>query len=233
MNIVALHGFLGKPSDWDGFFNEDRLQKIDLFNSPSIPSAAYLKDAARFFNEQTNLNGPKMLLGYSLGGRFALHALIDSPTKWQAAVIVSAHPGLREIQERQMRLSSDALWAKRFESEPWDSLMESWNSQAVFNQKKPPWNRQEIEFNRASLSNALKYWSLGHQENLKPLIETLPMPILWVSGEEDLKAVTAAQDINLLNKKSQIWIAPKASHRVPWEAKKQFLSRFNQFRETL
>lgn len=63
MRIVALHGFLGLPSDWD-----------------------FLREAG--FDVVTPPRQGDVILGYSRGGRLALQALLNG-AKYEAAVLVS------------------------------------------------------------------------------------------------------------------------------------------------
>src|SRR5690606_6539540 len=97
--------------------------------------------------------GSRILVGYSLGGRIALHALRDSPDLWQAAVIISAHPGLVLEEDRVVRKKADQEWAKRFMHEDWDLLMKSWNSQPVFKNGSQPLLRHERDFDRKKLAS--------------------------------------------------------------------------------
>jgi len=79
MTIVALHGFLGRPSDWD--FLRDAGLDVDARELDDIPRSG------------------ETLLGYSMGGRLALHALLDG-AKFERAVIVSSGLGLENEADR-------------------------------------------------------------------------------------------------------------------------------------
>ena len=109
----------------------------------------------------------RVLLGYSLGGRLALHTLLDAafihPGLWDAAVIVSAHPGLSvgSANERSLRIAADERWAERFERDPWPRLVNDWGAQPVFCGKPWPLARHERDFDRDELRSALSSWSLG------------------------------------------------------------------------
>ena len=73
-----------------------------------------------------------MLLGYSLGGRLALHALLHAPELWAGALVVGADTGLADPKEREARVRWDAAWAERFLNEPWEDVLRDWDAQAVF-----------------------------------------------------------------------------------------------------
>ena len=233
-HLYPLHGFLGRPQDWH--FLQGPIQatfcpiSLDKIASPT----AGLQEWGRHFNQQIPLQGssPNILLGYSLGGRLALHALINSPHLWQAAIIVSAHPGLKTREDKRDRLEHDHRWAQRFLEEPWPALMDSWNSQSIFQgQRMDP--RAETDYCRQSLHEQLIGWSLGNQDDLSEAICTLFIPILWVVGERDLPYRQLADTLHLKHPLSKHWCASKVAHRIPWESSSEFINEINQFIHTL
>lgn len=227
--IYALHGFLGLPSDWD---NLDLPKKaIDIF-SFGTPSADFsLQDWAKSFNQIISATTPHLnniLLGYSLGGRLAMHALVDNPSLWKGAVLVSAHPGLPDTQQKKIRLEQDEAWAQRFENEPWDPLMTSWNSLPIFAKSQKIF-RKETDYNRNQLANTMRFWSLAHQDNLIPALSQFKMPLQYIVGECDKAYSTLAGNLSHTLPKAKIWIAPKTGHRVPWDSPESFNKKVNQF----
>ncbi|MEC7840022.1 MAG: alpha/beta fold hydrolase [Chlamydiota bacterium] len=218
--LTCLHGFLGTPSDWD-FLPYENIVKPNLFSSPPRPFCSWAK--------QFNQNLPKadnILLGYSLGGRLAIHAMIDAPQKYSCAIIISSHYGLKNEQEKLERLEKDASWAKAFQNDSWDVLMEKWNNQGVFNDKVI---RRERDYNRNNLAEAMLTWSLGEQLYLKKEVERLKIPILWIAGENDRKFKLIAQSLSLSHPESVIWIAKESGHRVPWQQQAIFLKQIDNF----
>lgn len=141
--VYCLHGFLGLPSDWDflGTLQETALEKVDIFQVLSPATAGGIKPAiagasmmdwAEVFNHQVSQKPEKrILLGYSMGGRLALHALVRNPSLWAGAIIVSANPEPLP-EERAPRLIADENWAQRFENEPWDQVVSAWENHPVY-----------------------------------------------------------------------------------------------------
>ena len=168
-------------------------------------------------------------MGYSLGGRLALHALVDRPGLWDAAVIISAHPGLKNQEEKEDRLKSDERWANRFLSESWGSLMEEWSAQSVFSGESSLPSRDENAYSRTTLAESLVGWSLGRQEDLRSKIEKLSIPVLWVVGEWDRKFVSIAKELKFSHPNSKVWIASEAGHRVPWQQTNAFSQELKTF----
>lgn len=233
--LYALHGFLGQPSDWKALLHEHDLQGIlqavDIFNSYPIKS---LSQWAQSFNKtvelrRKNKKTPHLLMGYSLGGRLALHALIQKPLLWDAAVIVSTHPGLSSEKERSQKLISDEKWAGRFQNEAWDVLMGDWNGQSLFYNDPFKFERKEEDHSRKVLANVLRNFSLARQDNLIPSLANLNLPILWIAGEKDFPYAMQAKKLSFKHPISRIEIIPDAGHRLPWQIPQQFLTLLIQF----
>jgi 2-succinyl-6-hydroxy-2,4-cyclohexadiene-1-carboxylate synthase len=214
-SIHALHGFLGSPQDWVDF-PLPNLHRCDLYANGKPEQKFGLLEWAMHFNLGV-LKQKGILMGYSLGGRLALHAVLDAPDLWRAAIIISAHPGLSSDVERQQRKREDEGWAERFLNEPWEDLMKGWNARTVFGGKSHASQRLEHNYDRINLANTLRYWSLSQQNDLLPEIKKLDIPILWVAGELDSRYAAVASRLTLRHPQSKIWIAPASGHRVPWE----------------
>lgn len=232
--LWCLHGFLGSGKDWEPlapFLSPRRdlvLHSPDLLASPAeIRRFQYW--ARKFNREAASLEGTPILLGYSMGGRLALHALLQPSSPWKGAVIVSAHPGLRFPEERRARLVRDEKWARRFEKDPWEDLLSDWNAQPVFRGKDiiPP--RAEEDFSRKALAKALRTWSLGKQEPLMERFGEIQVPVLWIAGEEDAKYAEIGRRAARLLPRGIFEALPGAGHRAPWDAPEAFHGAVHKF----
>lgn len=225
-SLWALPGFLGLPSDWD-FLKINQTVGVDL----SLFPLTGLHDWAKCFNKHALLNKskPAVLMGYSLGGRLALHALLDATECWDAAIIISTHSGLKTEDERKKRLLHDQEWAVRFISEDWRNLMTSWHSQKIFNGDSFHFERFEKDFRRSFLKEALTHASLGNQDDLKCRIADLPMPLLWITGENDHKFSEIADNLDFSNPLSRHIVIANSGHRVPWEEPDLFKQHVQNF----
>ena len=200
--ITAVHGFLGLPSDWN-FLREAGLE-VDARRAGDIPPAG------------------DVLLGYSMGGRLALHALLGG-ARYRQAVIVSAGLGIEGETERAARRAADETWARRFESEEWDSLLRDWNAQAVFGGHSQP--RREQDFDRNDLARALREWSPAVLPPIAERLHEINIPVLWIAGERDSRYVEVGRRAVSLLPHAELWICPAAGHRVPWEQPEIFVRR--------
>jgi 2-succinyl-6-hydroxy-2,4-cyclohexadiene-1-carboxylate synthase len=207
MTITALHGFLGLPTDFNFLRDE-----FDLVTPPldAIPPVG------------------DVLLGYSLGGRLALHALL-SGARYRKAVIVSAGLGIEGDQARAARRAADEVWAQRFEDDPWDELLRDWNAQAVFGGHALA--RDERAYSRAALAHALRAWSPAALPPVQARLRELDLPILWITGARDVKYAAEGERAVALLPQGELAVIADAGHRVPWEAPQEFRERLRAFVE--
>lgn len=226
MHLYALHGFLGRPEDWK-ILSPLSYTAVDLSQGPA--NASLLQWAEAFNLETVGQKAKRVICGYSLGGRLALHALLQNPSQWDAAILVSTHTGLSSREERENRLTSDYLWAERFETEPWEPLMKAWNAQSVFCGDASAIERRASDYQRSLLASALRHWSLGRQENLQIRLSMLNIPILWMVGEMDVKFRELTTHIQFKHPLSTKVVVPNAGHRLPWEQPQMFLSHIKRF----
>jgi 2-succinyl-6-hydroxy-2,4-cyclohexadiene-1-carboxylate synthase len=227
--IFGLHGNLGLPEDIHGLLHVAG----GLGASPHLWRAladhsrtATLLGFSRFLNELASpcVLRPCVLLGYSLGGRLALHTITGKPQRWDAAIIISAHPGLRTKEERAARLLQDRSWAARFRSEPWPKVMAAWNAQEVFQRSEhgvepagtvsAPERWIALEPWRAQIALAFDAWSLGRQAAQRPLLPGVRGPVLWITGEKDTRFTALAKESCALLPAGRHVIIPDAGHRV-------------------
>ena len=164
-----------------------------------------------------------LILGYSLGGRLALHACLSRPDLWRGAIIVGADPGSESEEEKRLQLDRDRKWAERLKREPLEKLAEEWDAQAVFCgiENSAPRNLDELD--PTQLSQQFEVFSKGLQENLAPkLAELQRPPILFLSGEKDLKYQGIGEKLSKSTSVVKAQIVADAGHRVPWENPESF-----------
>lgn len=224
MKIIALHGFLGKNADWELYKNFPLIPIDPFILSPQ--HFLSLNEFGAKLNKEIEGN-ENVLLGYSMGGRLGLHALIQNPKKWKAAIIISTHTGLTNTTEKQERLKNDAKLLLEFQND-FDGHLKKWDKLPIFS-KGSSFLRKKEDYTPFILKQCLHYWSLGHQENLKSSVEKLSLPILWIAGALDEKYAKLAKSMQFSHSKSKIWIATNTYHRVAWELKVNCEQQIQQF----
>lgn len=196
MVITCLHGFLGNPHDWD--FLRDAGLAIETPPLDAIPPQG------------------DTLLGYSLGGRLALHALLAG-AQYKRAIFVSTGLGIEGDVARAARRAADEAWAQRFESEDFDSVMAAWNAQPVL--AGPALTRTRDDYD----PRALREWSSGALPPVASRLHELTIPTLWIAGARDTKYVAEAKRAASQAAEARVVIVAEAGHRVPWEQEERFI----------
>lgn len=223
--IWALHGMVGDPADWD-------------FLKPELPVVArqlwaevdrYESWARKFCREVQQKDPAPILLGYSMGGRLALHALLSAPHLWRAAILVSAHTGLPDRESRAIRWRQDDEWSRKLRSIPWEVFLKIWNEQSIFAGSPPPGERLSTFRWRQSIIRSFDCWSLSRQENLLPRLSSLTMPVLWLSGEMDPRYGEMGRAATAMLPQGRFQEVPACGHRVPWEAPELFTAAVREF----
>jgi 2-succinyl-6-hydroxy-2,4-cyclohexadiene-1-carboxylate synthase len=160
-----------------------------------------------------------------------LHALLEESHPWQAAVIVSANPGLENETERAQRRARDTEWATEALTGNWQQFLNTWNAQAVLGNAaiRDPGASGSLMQRRREVARSFVDWSLGAQEPLWERLGEISVPVLWIVGGNDAKFRALAERAVSLIPDARLAIAPQAGHRVPWDAEQWFAERVASF----
>lgn len=224
----CLHGAVGAAGDWRAVASGLAAsgigsRAVDLWRFLACGPMG-LTDFGRALNAEAGgevfRGSGRVLLGYSMGGRLALHALLETPHPWQAAVIVSSHPGLENPAERAERTRGDAEWAARAFAGDWGAFVSAWDAQPVLGNApvRDPAASRQLALRRGEIARSFMDWSLGAQEPLWSRLGEIRVPVLWIAGEKDAKFRALAERAVGLIPNASLAVAPAAGHRVPWEA---------------
>lgn len=235
----CLHGAVGMAADWRGLAKNlapvgISTRAVDLWrflDCCPMPLPDFAKALNAEANGEISNNRNRVLLGYSMGGRLALHALLTQPHPWQAAIIVSAHPGLENELDRASRRSTDIAWATQALAGNWQQFLNAWNDQSILGPTpmRDPQAASSLIMRRREIARSFVDWSLGVQEPLWDRLGEVSIPVLWIAGGNDPKFLTLAQRAVSLMPHAQLATAPATGHRVPWEADAWFLEQVSHF----
>lgn len=175
----------------------------------------------------------RVLVGYSMGGRLALHALLEGGP-WDAAVIVSANPGIRDVAEASARRCSDALWATQALTLGWDEFLKKWSAQPILSGAiRDEREDKKLIQRRREIARSFVDWSVGNQAPVWERLCEINIPLLWIAGENDAKFRAFAEEAAAASENFQLAIAPEAGHRVPWERGDWLAERIFEMEEKL
>ena len=227
--LWCLHGAVGQASDWQGIpVPEWGVKRVDLWRFLACCPMT-MPEFGRALNEEAAAtSGKRVLVGYSMGGRLALHALLEGGS-WDAAILVAPHPGLEAEEDRALRRAGDAEWGGRALEGDWQGFLGAWNGQPVLAGSGKPARAPEIR--RREVARSFVDWSLGSQQPLWDRLEEIKCPVLWCAGERDGKfRALGGRAVDLLTR-GELWIAPGAGHRVPWDVPEAFAAKVGEFLE--
>lgn len=234
MECWCLHGAVGAAADWRNAAAALAAagvgtRAVDLWRFLECAPMSQT-DFARALNAEAAGEAARgrgrVLLGYSMGGRLALQALLAGGGPWQAAVIVSAHPGLEHDGERASRRAADAAWGARALTADWQGFLADWSAQPVLRcgAMRDEASSRQLGMRRREIARSFLDWSLGAQQPLWDALHRIDIPVLWIAGERDDKFLALAQRAAALTPHGSLAVAPGAGHRVPWDGPEWFVS---------
>jgi 2-succinyl-6-hydroxy-2,4-cyclohexadiene-1-carboxylate synthase len=164
---------------------------------------------------------PSTLIGYSMGGRIALHYAVRHPEGVTRLVLESASPGIEGDFERSARREADAALADRIEALGVERFVDEWEQLPLFasRQTLPERDRALVRTRRltndaASLAAALRGLGTGSLPSLWDNLSDLYVPTLIVVGELDAKFVDVGERMAAALPLGQLAIVPGAGHAV-------------------
>jgi 2-succinyl-6-hydroxy-2,4-cyclohexadiene-1-carboxylate synthase len=138
--VVLLHGFTGSAGSWldiEGGLAHRGCTVVTL-DLPGHGTDAGRTDSASFElpavrdGVATAVDGPLDLVGYSMGGRIALHFAAAFPARVRSLVLESASPGLHSEEERRARVAADRRLGERAVTQGIETFVRTWESAPLF-----------------------------------------------------------------------------------------------------
>ena len=178
------------------------------------------------------------VLGYSMGGRVALHLALSAPDRLWALVLESASPGIEDAAEREERLRSDAALAGALERDGVAAFVERWEAQPLFaSQARLPagvreeLRRQRLRNDPGGLANSLRGMGAAAQEPVLARLGELGVPVLLIAGAEDEKYCALARRMAAALPCARLEMVPEAGHAVHVEQPEAFAGAVRRFLE--
>ncbi len=193
--VVLAHGFTQTARSWAEFeaLLAERLDAIETVavdmpghGDCTAPSDADLWAAAEHL---VDLGGTAHYLGYSMGGRIALHAALRAPDRVRSLVLVGATAGIDDEAERAARREADERLAERIESIGVEAFVDEWLTNALFAglDARSARRGDRLRNTVAGLAASLRSTGTGTQEPLWNRLGEITRPVLVLAGEHDAK----------------------------------------------
>ena len=156
------------------------------------------------------------LVGYSMGGRLALHAALREPGRLGALVLVGVSAGIEDRAEREDRRRSDDSLAEWMDRRSIEEVVERWERNPVFD-SQPPDLRERQRPGRLShdprlLAQLLRSAGQGALQPVWGELSNLQSPVLLTAGEGDRRYGTAARRMAEQLPNARAKLIPDAGH---------------------
>jgi len=239
--VVLLHGFSGSSADWRALTPSLRAMEraviaIDLAGHGETESPA---DPSRFTMPGTALDLDLILtrlrvseadwVGYSMGGRVALHLALAHPARVCSLILESASPGIEDSDSRARRREADNALAKRIEERGIEWFADYWGALPLFETQweLPPATLAALRTGRlrnlpSGLAASLRGMGQGVHDYMGGGLHDLRCDVLFLAGERDLKYVEVARRAQSAVPGSRCVVVPGAGHNVHLEAPEAF-----------
>lgn len=182
-------------------------------------------------NAVAEISAGSTVIGYSMGARIALHAVLQHPDAFTGAVLVSGTAGISDDQERIDRKLQDEALACSIEDKGSESFIREWVQQPLF--ANSFFGEEEIadrmRNTATSLASSLRLCGTGSQQPLWGQLKNIRIPVLIVAGELDKKFVGLAEQMHSLIPTSEIAVVPNAGHAVHTETPSSLCEIVNEW----
>jgi len=234
--LVLLHGFTGSSANWEphlaAFGRHFTVYAIDIIGhgQSDVPS-----ELAHYSMEQVVVDLSLLLdrldltsialLGYSMGGRVALHLALAVPDRIRALVLESASPGIADAVERAARVRADEALAASIERDGLVAFIDRWQSLPLFaSQQRLPsdvWQRQRavrMANSPLGLANSLRGMGAGAMTPVWDRLNAFSPPVLLLAGALDVKYVEQGEAMARLLPRATRLVLPDVGHTTHLEA---------------
>lgn len=238
--LVFLHGFTGDATTWasvtDILSASCQCIIIDLIGHGRTDSP---EDDSRYTMDRVSGDiccildqldiADATLIGYSMGGRTALHFGLKYPQKVKTLILESSSPGLKTPEARAERRKMDQDLAERIEKEGVENFVDFWQEIPLFAsqrrlsaEERAEIRKQRLSQSATGLSNSLKGMGTGAQDSLWGELGNISIPVHLLVGELDQKFVGVAENMKKLNPAFNIVTFSNTGHAIHVEESRKF-----------
>lgn len=230
--IQAYHGFGGSGLDFEPLVSLSKYSwnAPDLLGYGGSPKPKGISDyhTANQVKCCMQVAKGRVLLGYSMGGRLALHVATANPQRWKALVLISSTAGLWE--GRAERQEWDRSLANKLKTHTLEQFWSEWSNLAIIQSQKrckPSFisarKKRRLNLNQDALAASILGFGAGVMPSLWGELHRIKIPVLIVTGEEDAKYSEIAHRL-LRNLPNAIHLKiSECGHAPHLEAPKRFL----------
>ena len=223
---LFLHGFTNTGHSWAPVIGRlgDRCRSI----APDIRGHGDAADAVPVDLEHVIADVDRVaprrfvLVGYSMGGRIALHAALALKPRIERLVLIGASPGISDPGERAQRRAADDRLAGEIERSTIEQFAASWARTPVLS-GQPPEVAAAVQTDRlrnqpAGLARALRGLGTGALPSLWSCLDQVAAPTTLLVGERDQKFTDIASAMAAQIGGAEVVVVPGSGHAAHLEA---------------
>ncbi len=205
--LVMLHGFTQNARCW-GSIATDLAERFEVVLVDAPGHGASNHDDADLWATAdliAEVGGRARYVGYSMGGRMALHLALRHPDLVESLVSVGATAGLESSDEHAARRAADERLAVRLDAAararsagddgPFRAFLVEWLANPLFSSL--PATSRHLEARLANrpdgLAASLRRVGTGSQDPLWDSLATIAAPVALVAGSGDAKFTALAR----------------------------------------
>jgi 2-succinyl-6-hydroxy-2,4-cyclohexadiene-1-carboxylate synthase len=219
--LVLLHGFTQTRQSWRR--TAQALAGTYRAIVPDLPGHGQSAAKTASFDAVTayvRALEPSVLVGYSMGGRIALHAAFQVPL--ERLVLVGASPGIADPQQREARRRADDQLATRIEQLGIEAFASEWGAQPLFSGQPErvaaAAYADRLRNTPHGLARALRGLGTGVMEPLWERLPQLTIPVTLITGERDEKFRALAEQMRERLPNAGHVVISNAGHAAQLEA---------------
>lgn len=222
---VFAHGFTQTARSWADV--ERRLRKthpgidtvaVDLTGHGE--ASAVSTDLWGAADHLVAAGGTAMYVGYSMGGRIALHAALAHPDAVRRLALIGATAGIDDDDERVARRASDDALATWVEEVGVEAFVDRWLANPLFAGLDSSSDQREdrLRNTAAGLASSLRTCGTGTQQPLWTRLGDVRCPTVVLVGEHDSKFRALGERLVDGIADSRLVVIRGAGHSVHLEA---------------
>lgn len=246
-HILFVHGTFGQASDWKAV--REHLHKLIDCSSSALDLPGHagrpLGVGQNAFEQlvhavRDEIKQPSIVVGYSLGGRVALHAMLchDVELPVQGLILEGANPGIEDLSARSERAHLDAQRATEIARIGLTAFLDKWYQMPLFgfadhddDARAKLVNKRAAHKDPAAIAQIVRDASPGRVPSLWTALSTLSVPLAFVHGAKDQRYADIGERLRLTCPDAQVHSIADAGHNAhndhP-EAFAQFVATFVQ-----
>lgn len=233
--VVLVHGFTQSAASWPreivARLRHDGHDVVAV-DAPGHGEQSHVRANLAQGADMLAAHGPGSFVGYSMGGRLALHVAVRRPDRVGKLVLIGATAGIESEEERAARREADEDLARFLEREGLEAFLDRWLRNPLFATLPPEAAAIESRLGNTveGLAASLRLMGTGTQQPLWDALPRIQNEVLFLVGERDEKFTALAERMAAVwGGPARVDVVPGAGHAVHLERPEDCAERIAAF----